>query len=130
MVTIVLDVDGTLCELGGNDYADAVPRLEVIKRLRHFRGQGAYICLYTARNMRTYNGNLGKIMAHTSRTLFEWLEKHDIPFDEVYFGKPWPGERGFYVDDRTIRPSEFVSMTLEEIEALLAKEHESTGLVD
>jgi capsule biosynthesis phosphatase len=98
-----------------------------VAQLRQYRDKGAYICLYTARNMRTHNGNLGKIMAHTSRTLFAWLEKHDIPFDEVYFGKPWPGERGFYVDDRTIRPSEFVSMTLEEIEALLAKEHEPAG---
>ena len=37
-------------------------------------------------------------------------------------GKPWPGYGGFYVDDKAIRPSEFVNKTEEEIIDLLNKE--------
>ena len=29
-------------------------------------------------------------------------------YDEVIYGKPWPGPEGFYIDDRAIRPKEFI----------------------
>ena len=69
--------------------------------------------------MRTYDGNLGLINANTSKKLILWLEKYKIIYDEIYFGKPWPGEGGFYVDDRTIRPSEFIKLSYKEINKLL-----------
>ena len=47
--------------------------------------------------------------------VLEWLEKHDIPYDEIYYGKQWQGHGGFYVDDKTIRPDEFLSLSYEEI---------------
>ena len=37
-------------------------------------------------------------------------------------GKPWGGYGGFYVDDKAIRPSEFVKLTETEIKDLLDKE--------
>jgi capsule biosynthesis phosphatase len=37
-------------------------------------------------------------------------------------GKPWPGHHGFYVDDRTVRPREFLSHTLEELDALCIRD--------
>ena len=42
--------------------------------------------------MRSFNGNIGLINKHTSLTLNKWLLKHNIPFDELYFGKPWGKE--------------------------------------
>ena len=44
------------------------------------------------------------------------LEKWEIPYDEIVYGKVWPGHKGFYVDDRTIRPDEFMKYTPEELE--------------
>lgn len=74
--------------------------------------------------MRTYSGNTGAIVANMLPILTEWLTKHQIPYDELHIGKPWPGTDGFYVDDRTVRPSEFVDHTLAEIQALLKAEQE------
>jgi capsule biosynthesis phosphatase len=51
-----------------------------------------------------------------------WLAKHDIPYDEIHFGKPWPGSGGFYVDDRAIRPSEFRRLSYQQITQLLTNE--------
>ena len=51
----------------------------------------------------------------------EWLKKWDIPYDEIYFGKPWPGKRGLYVDDRAVRPDEFLAHDFDELEEICRK---------
>ena len=54
--------------------------------------------------------------------MVHWLKKHDVPYDEIWVGKPWCGDNGFYVDDRAIRPSEFCNLSRQEIEDLLKRE--------
>jgi capsule biosynthesis phosphatase len=54
--------------------------------------------------------------------IIDWLKKHDIPYDEIHVAKPWCGNDGFYIDDKSIRPSEFAQLSYEEIQQLLAKE--------
>ncbi|RHF71947.1 capsular biosynthesis protein [Fusobacterium mortiferum] len=122
---IVMDIDGTLCEIKSKEqsYLEVVPKYNILKKLKNMKEQGFYIILYTSRQMRTYEGNIGKINANTGKVLFQWLEKYDIPFDEIYFGKPWCGKNGFYVDDKAIRPSEFEKLNYDEILALLEAEH-------
>lgn len=121
---IVMDIDGTICEIKKKDeeYIDIKPKMEVIKKLNQLKNDGYYIILFTSRQMRTYKGNVGKINANTAKTLFEWLDKHNIPYDEIYFGKPWCGKNGFYVDDRAIRPREFVELSHDQIENLINKD--------
>jgi len=80
---------------------------------------GYTICIFTARNMRTYQGNIGKINLHTLPIIQKWLETHKVPHDEILVGKPWCGQKGFYVNDRSIRPNEFVHLTIDEIDELL-----------
>lgn len=121
---LVVDVDGTLCAVRaeGQSYADVEPRADVIQRLREYQARGYRVLLYTARNMKTYNGSLGLINKHTAPVLLAWLEKWDVPYDEILFGKPWPRTKGFYIDDRAIRPDEFVSMSESDIHAMLGAE--------
>lgn len=121
---IVIDIDGTLCEIKKREqnYLDVKPKEKVLRKLKQMKEEGFYIILYTARQMRTYEGNLGRINANTGKQIFQWLEKYEIEFDEIYFGKPWCGKSGFYVDDRTIRPSEFEKLSYEEIMILLEGE--------
>lgn len=121
---IVMDIDGTLCEIKKTEesYLDVAPHMDVVLKLREYSKNGFYIILSTSRNMRTYKSNLGKINANTAKVLFKWLEIHDIPYDEIYFGKPWCGKSGFYVDDKAIRPSEFLNMSFDEITELIKKE--------
>ena len=52
--------------------------------------------------MNSYNGNMGLINKNTAKVLSVWLDKWNIPYDEILYGKPWPGHKGFYVDDRTV----------------------------
>jgi capsule biosynthesis phosphatase len=80
--------------------------------------------IHSSRNMRTYEGNLGQINKHTLPIMIEWLARHEVPYDEILVGKPWCGFDGFYIDDCSIRPSEFMSMSLEEITAMLKDEKE------
>ena len=69
--------------------------------------------------MRTYKGNVGLINANTLPIILEWLSVHQVPYDEIVLGKPWPSYGGFYVDDKAIRPNEFCSLTYEQIQELL-----------
>jgi capsule biosynthesis phosphatase len=124
--SFVFDVDGTICPIKGKDerYEDLEPYEAVVEKMRMYHEAGAKIILFTSRNMNTYNGNIGLINKHTAKTLSEWLDKWDIPYDEILYGKPWPGHKGFYVDDRTVRPDEFLERSVEELEDLCKKAKE------
>lgn len=121
---LVVDIDGTLCGIKTADqsYADLTPDQAMLAKLREYQGKGYRILLFTARNMNTYKGNLALINKHTAPVLLEWLAKWEVPYDEILFGKPWPKKRGFYIDDRSVRPDEFLNMTEEEIHKLLGQE--------
>ncbi len=114
---LVFDVDGTLCELKrpGQSYAEVAPVPAMVARLADYRRQGFRVALYTSRNMRSHDGNIGEITAKTVPVLVQWLERHGIEYDELHIGKPWPGVGGFYVDDRTVRPDEFLALSYEQI---------------
>ena len=116
MKAIVMDIDNTFCEKRGTkEYKDLIPYAEVVEQMKVYREMGYKIVLQTARQMNTHQGNVGLINKITVPVLIEWLEKWGIPYDELHVGKPWCGHTGFYVDDRAIRPSEFMTLTEEEI---------------
>ena len=58
--------------------------------------------------MRSFNGNIGLINKHTSTILNSWLLKNDIPYDELYFGKPW-GKDLSYIDDKSLSIKRFLN---------------------
>jgi capsule biosynthesis phosphatase len=122
---IVFDIDGTLCPLknANEEYMDLKPYQNVVNKLKEFKKLGFEIILHTSRNMRTHNGSVGLINKYTAKVLLEWLDKNNIPYDEIYYGKPWAGQEGFYVDDRTIRPDEFVDLSFDEIQALIKQSY-------
>ena len=122
-LTFCFDIDGTLCPIKKKEeeYIDLVPYKEMIDKLREYKEGGAKIVLFTSRNMNSYNGNIGLINANTAKVLLKWLDKWDIPYDEIVYGKPWPGHHGFYVDDRTIRPDEFLKYSVDELDEICKK---------
>ena len=119
MKRLIFDLDDTLCTTQNGDYANAQPITEVVEKLREYHRQGFTIVINTSRNMRTYQGNIGAINKNTLPIIIDWLARHDIPYDELYVGKPWCGFEGFYVDDRAIRPDELVKLSYAEICQLL-----------
>lgn len=122
MKRLVIDLDGTITldepKLG---YPDKLPNLAVVARLREYSAMGFTIVIQTSRNMRTYENSIGLINAHTLPVIIDWLNRHNVPYDEIHVGKPWCGTDGFYVDDRAIRPSEFLELDLSGITGLIGK---------
>ena len=98
---ICLDVDGTLCELKSrhDDYAMVRPLPHAAESIRRLRAEGHYIILATARHMRTCGGNVGLVIAKQGQTLIEWLHRHEIEYDELWFGKP---HADVYLDDKAM----------------------------
>lgn len=124
---IVLDIDGTICgsPQTEGDYLTSQPYMPMIERMKELKKNGFYIVLHTSRQMRTHKGNVGKVTAQMVPILLEWLKKHNIPYDEIHVGKPWCGYDGYYVDDKAIRPSEFLSKSHEQLNDLLSNEKEN-----
>ncbi|MGI6107967.1 MAG: capsular biosynthesis protein [Lachnospiraceae bacterium] len=118
--TFIFDIDGTLCPIKSKEekYEDLVPYANIVDKIREYHDAGAKIVLFTSRNMNSYHGNIGLINKNTAKILSAWLEKWDIPYDEIIYGKPWPGHKGFYVDDRTVRPDEFLTRSVEELDKI------------
>lgn len=119
--TLVVDIDGTLCPIKKKeeDYKDLVPYKAMLEKLVAYHKKGVKIVLFSSRNMNSFGGNLGIINKVTAKVLSEWLEKWDVPYDEIIYGKPWPGHFGFYVDDRSVRPDEFLNHSLDELEEIV-----------
>lgn len=119
-LTFCFDIDGTLCPIKKKDeeYIDLIPYKEMVHKLREYKEGGAKIVLFTSRNMNSYGGNIGLINANTAKVLLKWLDKWEIPYDEIIYGKPWPGHKGFYVDDRTVRPDEFLKYSVDELDEI------------
>lgn len=119
---LVIDLDDTISVTEHGDYVNSKPVMETVEMIRKYHEDGFAIVIHSARQMRTHNGNVGLINVKTLPNIINWLNKYDIPYDEIIVGKPWCGYNGFYIDDKSIRPSEFHSMTYEQIKEMLAKE--------
>lgn len=99
---IVIDLDGTICPIKqpNETYADLKPLPQAAERIRELRAQGHYVIIQTARHMKTCDGNVGLAMKKIGKLTLEWLDKHGIEYDEIYFGKP---NADIYIDDRALR---------------------------
>lgn len=99
---ICIDIDGTICGLriSGETYADVLPLPGAVEKLHALKEAGHYLILLTARHMATCGSNVGLVVARQGKTLFDWLEKHQIAHDEVWFGKP---HADVYLDDNAVR---------------------------
>ena len=115
MKRLIFDLDNTISFAIDSNYIDSKPDLAIIDRMRTYKDKGFEIIISTSRNMSTYKGSIGKINAYTLPIIIEWLDKHNVPYDEIIVGKPWCGTDGFYIDDRAIRPSEFLRYDYNEI---------------
>ncbi|MBO7577380.1 MAG: HAD-IIIC family phosphatase [Prevotella sp.] len=121
---LVVDLDDTISVTEKGDYQNSKPIQETIDLLRKYKEEGFLIVIHSSRQMRTYEGQVGKINVHTLPNIVNWLNRYQVPYDEIIVGKPWCGFTGFYIDDKSIRPSEFHSMSLEQIDEMLKKEKE------
>lgn len=95
---ICFDLDNTLVTYPTikGDYTSVKPIAKNIQFLKYLKTFGNTIIIYTARRMKTHNGNIGKINSDIGKITFDTLDKFNIPYDEIYFGKPYAD---VYIDD-------------------------------
>ena len=86
---LIIDLDVTICtEEKTFSRSLAKPITGAIESIKNLKDQGHTIIIYTARSWNEYE--------MTS----EWLKKNNIPFDQLFMGKPI-GD--YWIDDRAIR---------------------------
>ena len=100
---ICFDLDNTLVTFPTipNDYSSVKPITSNIDLLKKFKKEGHEIIIYTARRMITHNNNIGKVVKDIGLITFNTLEKFNIEYDEIIFGKPIAD---IYIDDRALNP--------------------------
>lgn len=105
-ISFVFDIDDTICNNKNRDYENAIPYTEIINKINYLYDNGATIKLYTSRGMVSCNGDLEKIIAKNKTILEKWLEKNNVKYNELIFGKPL-GD--LYVDDKAMNVREFAN---------------------
>ncbi len=106
---IVSDLDGTLTvDDKAVPYPEKPAAADVVEAAKAAKAAGFKLVVATARNMRTYKGDVDLIRTHTLPVVEGWLARTGVEHDGVVVGKTWCGPRGFYVDDRNLHPEEFV----------------------
>ena len=143
LLRICFDLDNTLVTYPKipNDYTTVEPIEQTINFLKYLKTFGHTIIINTARRMKTHNGNLGSVIADIGKITFDTLEKFEIPYDEIYFGKP---NADFYIDDNavsayddlekelgfyqdSIKPRDFNSVEKNSIEIYTKKSNDLSG---
>jgi capsule biosynthesis phosphatase len=120
--TIVADLDGTITiDDKDKSYATKKPNQKVVKKLREYKTLGFKVIIQTARNMRTQLGDESLVIGNVGKDTILWLEKYNVPYDGLRFGKPF-AENCFYIDDKAVRPSEFINTDYEHLMELLSHE--------
>lgn len=97
------DLDNTLVSYPviPGDYSTVQPITKMIQMVRNLKQEGHEIVVYTARRMATHHHSVGKVVRDIGMITMQTLEKFNIPYDELIFGKPIAD---IYVDDRAINP--------------------------
>jgi len=108
---ICFDLDNTLVThptIHG-DYTSVLPIQRNIDYLKLLKRLGHTIIIYTARRFRTHKGNVGAIVADIGKITFDTLDKFDIPYDEIFFGKPYAQ---YYIDDLAVNANSSLDKVL------------------
>ena len=81
---IVMDIDDTISTHRNRDYENAIPNLNMIRKMQELSKQGVEFVLYTARGQISCNGDIKKIEEEKGPTLEHGLKS--IMFHIQNFG--------------------------------------------
>jgi hypothetical protein len=73
----------------------------MISLLKNLKKLGHTIIIYTARRMNSHKHNIGRVIRDIGLVTFQTLEKFNIEYDEIIFGKP---VADIYIDDKALNP--------------------------
>ena len=103
IMRICFDLDNTLVTYPTipGDYTTVNPIDTMIEYAKILHREGHTIIIHTARRMTTHNNNIGAVIKDIGKITFDTLDKFNIPYDELIFGKPIAD---MYIDDRSVNP--------------------------
>lgn len=117
---IVFDIDDTISRVHTKgDYANAEEIWEVTDQIRSLKKQGHTIILHTARGMVSCGGDVEAARRKNEETLKAWLQEHAVPYDEIWWGKPYAD---LYVDDKGISLDDFKAGAMEQMQGFSGAE--------
>lgn len=109
MKVLCVDVDDTICFTTDRDYPNSTPNQPVINKLREAHALGYTIILHTARGQGRSNHSIAAVYDEVMAEIIEMCSRLEVPFDQIVLGKPLAI---LYIDDKAMRPDEFVEMQL------------------
>ena len=110
--SLVFDLDDTLSfadisiEDSKTRYGSTKPNTPLIEKLRECHKNGWYITILTARHMRSALNDVDICFNKLSQITVDWLDRNDIPFDQLVFGKPYGM---WYIDDKAMTLDTFIN---------------------
>lgn len=111
---IVIDVDDTICRVAvKGDYANAEEIERMTSRIREMKAAGHTVILHTARGMVSCGGDVEKAKEKNRAVLVAWLAKHEVPYDEILWGKPYAD---VYIDDKAVGAEELMRKGVTDME--------------
>lgn len=105
---LVVDLDNTITiDSSSPDYESKEINTKVASAILNASKLGISSTIFSARNMRTFEGDLLKIEEMTRPIAEKWLKENHVPYSDLILGKPWCGPEGWYVDDKNLNIEEF-----------------------
>ena len=102
MIRLSIDLDCVIANFkeDGQTYFEVKPIPGAKEKIKSLRKKGHYIIINTARHMKTCDGNQSLVIKRIGKMTLDWLDKYEIEYDEIYFGKPYAD---VYIDDNAFR---------------------------
>lgn len=102
---IIVDIDGTLCEVKNRDFINAIPIQEVIDKVNEYYNKGYEVIISTARGQNSCK-TVEEMKNKYEKITREWLDKAGVKYHRLEIG--YKQNADMYVDDKAIKPDEFV----------------------
>lgn len=105
----VFDIDGTICNNTFGNYEQAEPFTDRINFINKLHDDGNKIVFFTARGMKTLNGDIGEVYKKYFEFTEMQLKKWKVKYDQLRLGKP---SGDLYIDDKGVNDADFFRTSL------------------
>jgi hypothetical protein len=103
-VKYVFDIDGTVCNNTYGSYEKAYPITGRIEHINNLYEDGNFIVFFTARGMKSLDGNVEKVYQKYYDFTYQQLVRWGVKFHELILGKP---SADLYIDDKGVKDEDY-----------------------
>lgn len=103
-MTYVIDIDGTICTNTNGKYKEAQPFTNRIDKINQLYDDGHRIVFFTARGMKSLEGDIDSVYRIWYAFTQEQLKKWNVKYHALIMGKP---SADYYIDDKGLNIDDF-----------------------